>query len=68
MDNNELDKILKEKLNGKIKPTPEFEKRIKDKIEEEKKSRLLEKDNNQNKKEKSKKHSKLIITSLLYLG
>lgn len=59
MDNNELDKILKEKLNGKIKPTPEFEKRIKDKIEEEKKSRLLEKDNNQNKKEKSKKHSKL---------
>ena len=37
MDNNELDKIIKEKLNNKIKPSKEFEQKIIQKIEEEKK-------------------------------
>ena len=36
MDNNELDKILKEKLKTDIKPSQEFENKIKQKIEEEK--------------------------------
>ncbi len=36
MDNNELDKIIKEKLNGAIKPSKEFEQKIIQKIEEEK--------------------------------
>ena len=36
MDNNELDKIIKEKLNGTIKPSKEFEQKIIQKIEEEK--------------------------------
>ena len=37
MDNNELDKIIKEKLNKDIKPSKEFEQKIIQKIEEEKK-------------------------------
>ena len=37
MDNNELDKIIKEKLTNDIKPSKEFEQRIIQKIEEEKK-------------------------------
>ena len=36
MDNNELDKIIKEKLNNNIKPSQEFEQKIAQKIEEEK--------------------------------
>ena len=36
MDNNELDKIIKEKLNNNIKPSKEFEQKIAKKIEEEK--------------------------------
>ena len=36
MDNNEIDKILKEKLKDKIKPSIELENKIKQKIEEEK--------------------------------
>ena len=36
MDNNELDKIIKEKLNNNIKPSKEFEQKIIQKIEEEK--------------------------------
>lgn len=41
MDNNELDRILKEKLNGTIKPSKEFEEKIAQKIEEEKRKRIL---------------------------
>ena len=37
MDSNELDKIIKEKLNNNIKPSKEFEQKIIQKIEEEKK-------------------------------
>ena len=37
MDNNELDKKIKEKLNNNIKPSKEFERKIIQKIEEEKK-------------------------------
>ena len=40
MDNRELDNILKEKLNNEIKPSQEFEKKITEKIEEEKNKRL----------------------------
>ena len=36
MDNNELDKIIKEKLNNSINPSKEFEQRIAKRIEEEK--------------------------------
>ncbi len=36
MDNNELDRIIKEKLSGTIKPSKEFEQKIIQKIEEEK--------------------------------
>ena len=36
MDNNELDKIIKEKLNNNIKPSKEFEQKIAQKIKEEK--------------------------------
>ncbi len=36
MDNNELDKIIKEKLNNNIKPSKEFEQKIAKKIKEEK--------------------------------
>ena len=36
MDNNELDKIIKEKLNNNIKPSQEFEQKIAQKIKEEK--------------------------------
>ena len=35
MDNNELDKILKEKLNGTIRPSKEFEEKMKNKVREE---------------------------------
>ena len=37
MDNNEIDKIIKEKLDNTIKPSKEFEQKIIQKIEEEKK-------------------------------
>lgn len=40
MDNNELDKILRQKLNDKIKPSKELEYKIKQKIEEEKYKKL----------------------------
>ena len=43
MDNNELDKIIKEKLNGTIKPSKEFEQKIIQKIEEETKSTINKK-------------------------
>ena len=36
MDNNELDKILKEKLKNRINPSAEFEKRVLEKVEGEK--------------------------------
>ena len=36
MDNNELDKILKQKLKDQIKPSKELESKIKQKVEEEK--------------------------------
>ena len=32
MDNNELDKRIKEKMNGNIKPSKEFEQKIAKKI------------------------------------
>ncbi|MCI9063807.1 MAG: hypothetical protein HFJ17_04325 [Clostridia bacterium] len=42
MDNNELDKILKEKLKGKMQPSIEFEGKIRQKVEEEKAKKLKE--------------------------
>lgn len=40
MDNNELDKILKQKLKDQIKPSKELESKIKQKVEEEKLKKL----------------------------
>ena len=67
MDNNELDKILKEKLKNKIVPSYEFEKRINSFIEEEKNKRkeinktieFNEKKSNHNKSKKIR-YKKLI--------
>ena len=39
MDNNELDKILKEKLNGKIQPTKEVEDKVRQTIKEQQEKR-----------------------------
>ena len=51
MDNNELDKILKAKLNNKIMPSYDFEKKINMFIEEEKNKRKdIKDDNNKGKK------------------
>ena len=50
MDNNELDKILKEKLKGKIKMPQEMQEKIKQKVEQEKSNY---------KKSKNKKYNKL---------
>ena len=43
MENNELDKIIKEKLQGKIEPTPEFEKRIETMVKQERDKKLQSK-------------------------
>ena len=40
MENNELDKILKEKLKGKMKIPSEMEGKIRQKVEEEKKNQF----------------------------
>ena len=50
MDNNELDKILKEKLKGKIQMPQEMQEKIKQKVEQEKSNY---------KKSKNKKYNKL---------
>ncbi len=50
MDNNELDKILKDKLKETIKPSKEIEKKIAQKIEEQKKSSFEKVNNYPNKK------------------
>lgn len=57
MDNNELDKMLKDKLNEKIKPSAEFERKIREKVEEEKKAKLA--DNNSKECNKVKKYGKI---------
>ncbi len=57
MDNNELDKVLKEKLKVDIKPSQEFEAKIKQKIEEEKikaKSKEFKQPEQEVKKERKK--------------
>ena len=54
MDNNELDKIIKEKLKDKIKPSKEFEQKIIQKIEEEKQKSQNTKLKTENKKDKLK--------------
>ena len=43
MENNELDKILKEKLKGKMKIPSEMEGKIRQKVEEEKKNQQWKK-------------------------
>lgn len=48
MDNNELDRIIKEKLSGTIKPSKEFEQKIIQKIEEEKQKVILSSDYEKN--------------------
>ena len=77
MDNNELDRILKEKLKGKINPSLEMQDKIRQKVELEKKARLSRSENdnqetdNKNanykviKQDKPKKYKKLkSITSI----
>ena len=55
MDNNEIDKILKEKLKNNIKPSIELETKIKQKVEEEKLKKL--KSMNIENNNKTHKHS-----------
>ena len=57
MDNNEIDKILKEKLKNKIKPSKEFEQKIMQKIEEEKQKSLANSELKKN--SSSQKYSKI---------
>lgn len=57
MDNNELDRILKEKLKNKIKPSAEIEGKIRQKVEQEKMNQLkLMNTENNNNKNKNKKY------------
>ena len=56
MDNNELDKILKEKLKGKIQMPQEMQEKIKQKVEQEKSNY---------KKSKNIKYNKTIIPSMI---
>lgn len=66
MDNREIDKILKEKLKGKINISPEMEAKIKEKVAEEKRVRANSKNSNQqNDKIKTNKYKKIkSITSI----
>ena len=58
MDNNELDKIIKQKLKGKIQMPLDMEGKIRQQIEQEKAKKLKEIDINKE-KTKSKKYTKL---------
>ena len=63
MDNNELDKILKQKLKDQIKPSKELENKIKQKVEEEKLKKLRSMNiENTNQKHKYGKMRTLIST------
>lgn len=59
MDNKEIDKILKEKLKDKIKPSVELEEKIKQKVEEEKLKKL--KSMNIETKDTKHKHRKMKV-------
>ena len=48
MGNKEIDKILKEKLNNQVKPSPEFELKVIRRVEQEKQKVLQEKENDKN--------------------
>ena len=58
MDNNELDKILKEKLENKIKPSAEFERKIAEKVEQEKTKMKSKQENISNSIFKKVEHNK----------
>ena len=62
MDNNELDKILKEKLKNKIKPSAEMEGKIRQKVEEEKAKQLMKMNNDVKSKNKKYKRLKPILS------
>ena len=64
MDSNELDKIIKEKLNNNIKPSKEFEQKIIQKIEEEKKKATSQQ--KLTKIEKTKKQKNQICKNIIY--
>lgn len=59
MDNNELDKILKEKLKDKIEPTPEFQRKMEEIVNKEKEKRLSGQFEQVNNEEIPKKHNNI---------
>ena len=65
MDNNELDKIIKEKLKGQITPSSEFEQKIQNKIKEQK--QIYKKSNNKSKYVKMKAVLSMVAVVLIAL-
>lgn len=69
MDNNELDKILKQKLKDKIKPSTELEGKIRQKVEQEKMEQLksMNIDGNKNNNKNYKKIKTIISMAAVVL-